>query len=66
MRKAFKKILKDKPLDHFTRGVFADWLEENGFDDEALIEREKIVGLHKAKGLPQPEEPPDVYFRCAC
>lgn len=39
-REAFKKVLKENPLDDAARLVFSDWLEENGFDDEAVRMRQ--------------------------
>lgn len=40
MRKAFYEHLKDDPKDVTTRRVFADWLEEEGHDEEARLQRE--------------------------
>lgn len=37
---AFLEQISENPLDEVTHRVFADWLEENGYDDEALIQRE--------------------------
>jgi uncharacterized protein (TIGR02996 family) len=37
---AFEKTIAENPYDADTRKVFADWLEENGFDDEAVIQRD--------------------------
>jgi uncharacterized protein (TIGR02996 family) len=37
---AFEKAIEEDPFDGTTRKVFADWLEEHGFDDEALLQRE--------------------------
>jgi uncharacterized protein (TIGR02996 family) len=37
---AFEQAIEENPYDATTRKVFADWLEENGFDDEAVIQRE--------------------------
>lgn len=39
MRQAFEDILRDDLFDTTTRLVFADWLEENGLDDEANEQR---------------------------
>lgn len=36
---AFKTAIEANPRDWDTRKVFADWLEDNGFDDEALEQR---------------------------
>lgn len=44
MRAAFEKALKQNPLDHETRMVFADFLEENDRPEEANRERAKIIG----------------------
>jgi uncharacterized protein (TIGR02996 family) len=38
-RAAFLKAIADDPYDEDTRKVFADWLEEFGFDDEAVFQR---------------------------
>ena len=38
-RKGFEDAIRANPYDQPTRLIFADWLEENGFDDEALIQR---------------------------
>jgi uncharacterized protein (TIGR02996 family) len=37
---AFEEAIEENPYDGTTRKVFADWLEEHGFDDEAVIQRE--------------------------
>ncbi len=39
-RDAFEVLLKDNPQDWTTRLIYADWLEEHGFDDEAQRQRE--------------------------
>lgn len=48
----FEAALKENPYDCDTRLIFADWLEENGFDDEAVEQRRKAtpewVEAHKA------------------
>ncbi len=36
---AFKKAIEDDKYDQTTRLVMADWLEEHGYDDEALVQR---------------------------
>ena len=36
---AFLKTIEADRYDGATRKVFADWLEENGYDDEALVQR---------------------------
>lgn len=38
-RERFESHLKTNPYDTETRGVFADWLEERGFDDEVVAQR---------------------------
>ena len=47
MREAFEKAIKDNPMDRDTRLVFADWLEENGFDDEAAVQRAWTAERHR-------------------
>lgn len=37
---AFLAALRENPYDGELREVYADWLEEHGFDDEALEQRE--------------------------
>lgn len=39
-RAAFERAIEEDPEDLETRQVFADWLEERGFDDEARAQRE--------------------------
>lgn len=39
MREAFEEALRKDHYDEVTRMVFADWLDENGFDDEATAQR---------------------------
>lgn len=39
-RQAFLDAIKDDPRDETTHRVFADWLEEHGFDDEAQFHRD--------------------------
>lgn len=39
-RKAFLDALKEDPYDEASHRAYADWLDENGFDDESLIHRE--------------------------
>lgn len=43
MKQAFLLRIKKEPENDVHRYVFADWLEENGFDDEALLQREWTV-----------------------
>src|SRR5262249_51543453 len=38
-KKAFEDAILADRYDGDTRQVFADWLEENGYDDEAVIQR---------------------------
>jgi uncharacterized protein (TIGR02996 family) len=38
-KKAFEDVISADRYDGVTRKVFADWLEENGYDDEAVIQR---------------------------
>jgi uncharacterized protein (TIGR02996 family) len=44
---AFEQAIAENPYDDVTRKVFADWLEEHGFDDEAVLQREWTVEKHK-------------------
>jgi uncharacterized protein (TIGR02996 family) len=39
MREAFLAALKEDRYDEVTHRAYADWLEENGFDDEAVVHR---------------------------
>lgn len=41
MREAFEKALGADPYDTVTRSVYADWLEEQGRDDEAAEQRRR-------------------------
>lgn len=43
-RDAFERSLKENMFDYQTRLVFADWLEENGHDDEAKEQR-RMAGV---------------------
>jgi uncharacterized protein (TIGR02996 family) len=38
-KKAFEDAIRADRYDGVTRKVFADWLEENGYDDEAVVQR---------------------------
>jgi len=38
-REAFESVLRTNRYDWETRKVYSDWLEENGFDDEAAEQR---------------------------
>lgn len=42
-REEFEKHLEVNPYDFATRLVFSDWLEQEGFDDEAVEERRKAT-----------------------
>ena len=46
---AFIKKIEANPRDVNLRGVYADWLEEHGFDDEAAIQRAWTLKKHDAK-----------------
>lgn len=39
--RAFQEAIKESPHDEATHRIFADWLEERGFDDEARFHREE-------------------------
>lgn len=39
MRDVFEKTLNEDPYDKTSRLIYADWLSENGFDDEAEFHR---------------------------
>lgn len=39
-REKFEAAIDENPLDDVTRKVFADWLDENGFPDEAIRQRD--------------------------
>ncbi len=38
-RTGFERAIKEDRYDSFSRQVYADWLEERGFDDEAMEQR---------------------------
>lgn len=38
-KQAFEDAIRADPYDDVTRQVFADWLEEHGYDDEAVLQR---------------------------
>lgn len=40
MRQAFLDAIKENPYEPSNHYVYADWLEENGFDEDALLQRE--------------------------
>lgn len=42
----FEKALEEKPWDTDTRLIYADWLEEYGFDDEAAYQRKFAESRH--------------------
>lgn len=44
--KVFRRILEDKPWDTDTRLVYADWLEENGWDAPAEAQRQLAKSRH--------------------
>ena len=46
---AFLKALKENKYDKTTRLVFADWLEDHGYDDEATLQREWTEKYQKAE-----------------
>lgn len=48
MREAFIQALRDNPTDAVTHAAYADWLEENGFDDEAGVQRAWTLAKHQA------------------
>jgi uncharacterized protein (TIGR02996 family) len=48
MREAFEGVIRENPYDAETRKVFADWLEENGLDDEAVVQRGWTRAKHEA------------------
>ena|SRR2546423_13601643 len=39
IREQFIEALKKDRYDYDTRKIYSDWLEDNGFDDEALFQR---------------------------
>lgn len=41
-REAFLRALQENPEDRDLREVYADWLEEQGFDDEARAQRAEV------------------------
>lgn len=43
MRDQFLRAIKDEPMKPANHYAYADWLEDNGFDDEARIQREWSV-----------------------
>lgn len=45
---AFEEAIAENPYDETTRKVFADWLEEHGDDDEAILQREWTAEKHAA------------------
>ena len=48
MREQFVQALKENPYDAVTHAVYADWLMENGFDEEAEVQRRWTVEKQKA------------------
>lgn len=55
-REAFQKAIEANRYDQATRLVYADWLEENGFDDEAKEQRD---------WTPRWQEARDYFENCA-
>lgn len=49
-RLRFEEAIAENPYDRATRLVYADWLEEHGHDDEALVQREWTKEWQDAKG----------------
>jgi len=49
--KTFLKMLADDPHDQATRMIFADFLEENGMDDEASGVMITLEIIHKKMSL---------------
>lgn len=47
-KQAFLEAIEMDRYDEITRRVFADWLTENGFDDEAQYQREWTPRLQQA------------------
>ncbi len=45
--RGFVRAIDDDPYDEVTRRVFADWLEERGYDDEAAIQRSWTAQAHQ-------------------
>lgn len=39
IKKLFEEAIEADPYDGVTRKIFADWLEEHGHDDEAVVQR---------------------------
>ncbi len=48
-KEAFLSAIQKDRYDQTTRLVFADWLEENGFDDDALFQRKWTPKYQKAE-----------------
>ena len=48
MKAAFWEKIKEDPYNAHWHYMFADWLEENGFDDEAELQRQWTVEKQKA------------------
>lgn len=46
-RESFLEELKANPYDEATHRAYADWLDENGMDDESLIHREWSAGAQR-------------------
>lgn len=48
-RASFEAAIKENRYDTAIRRVFADWLDENGFDDEAVFHREWTAEWQRAE-----------------
>lgn len=48
-RQAFEAAIAAAPDDEAPRKIFADWLDENGFEDEATYQRRWTVEVRKAE-----------------
>jgi uncharacterized protein (TIGR02996 family) len=66
-RDAFLKALAENEDDHFTRGVYTDWLDENGEHEEAERQRQWpaakawLVKFCKDHNPPEDDDDPDNY-----
>lgn len=58
---AFLAALAEDRYDAVTRRVFADWLEENGYDDEAVVQREWTREKHEDAEAFMEEYAGDIY-----
>ena len=48
-RVAFESAIAKDPYDQLTRYAFSDWLEEQGLDDEALVQRQWTPEWERSK-----------------